>query len=76
MSKLIQTKFISLPNILYGKNIVNEILQSDVNKENLIRELDKLMSEDNSQMNSSFKSLHQSLINNDKSKFFNVLNSM
>ena len=76
MSKLIQTKFISLPNILYGKNIVNEILQSDVNKENLIRELDKLMSEDNSQMNSSFKSLHHSLINNDKSKFFNVLNSM
>ena len=76
MSKLIQTKFISLPNILYGKNIVNEILQSDVNKENLIRELDKLMSEDNSQMNSSFKSIHHSLINNDKSKFFNVLNSM
>ena len=76
MSKLIQTKFISLPNILSEKKIVNELIQTDVNKKNLIIELDKLMNEDNNQMALDFVSLHNSLINRDKSKFFDVLNSI
>ena len=76
LSKLIQTKFISLPNILSEKKIVNELIQTDVNKKNLIIELDKLMNEDNNQMALDFVSLHNSLINRDKSKFFDVLNSI
>jgi lipid-A-disaccharide synthase len=76
LSKLIQTKFISLPNILSEKKIVNELIQTDVNKINLIIELDKLMNEDNNQMALDFVSLHNSLINRDKSKFFDVLNSI
>ena len=58
------------------KKIVNELIQTDVNKKNLIIELDKLMNEDNNQMALDFVSLHNSLINRDKFKFFDVLNSI
>ena len=76
IKSLNQTKLISLPNILSEKKIVNELIQTDVNKKNLIIELDKLMNEDNNQMALDFVSLHNSLINRDKFKFFDVLNSI
>jgi len=76
LSRLIHSKYISLPNILSGKKIVKELIQSQVNLKNLVHELDILMNEDDKEMKLNFEILHRSLINNNKSKFFSVIDSL
>ena len=76
LSRLIYSKFISLPNILSEKKIVKELLQSQVNFNNLVYELDILMNEDNKEMKLNFENLHRSLINDNRSKFFSVIESI
>ena len=76
LSRLIYSKFISLPNILSEKKIVKELLQSQVNFNNLVYELDILMNEDNKEMKQNFENLHRSLINDNQSKFFSVIESI
>ena len=76
LSRLIYSKFISLPNILSEKKIVKELLQSQVNFNNLVYELDILMNEDNREMKLNFENLHRSLINDNQSKFFSVIESI
>ena len=70
---LIYSKYISLPNILSEKKIVNELLQTQVNLNNLIHELDTLMKDDLGEMKKNFEILHNSLINDNESKFFSVI---
>jgi lipid-A-disaccharide synthase len=43
MSRLIKTKFISLPNLLAGEALVPELLQDDVNSDALCRALEQWM---------------------------------
>ena len=76
LSKLIYSKYISLPNILSEKKIVNELLQTQVNLNNLIHELDTLMKDDLGEMKKNFEILHNSLINDNESKFFSVIKSL
>ena len=76
LSRLIYSKYISLPNILSEKKIVKELLQSQVNLNNLVDELDVLMNEDDKEMKLNFEILHKSLINDNKSKFFSVIESL
>ncbi len=42
---LIKVKFISLVNLIMDKEIVKELIQSDLSKKNLINELDKILQE-------------------------------
>ncbi len=44
--KIVKTKFISLPNIISGKMINPELIQSDFNPDNLISEVNKLLEND------------------------------
>ena len=76
LSKLIYSKYISLPNILSEKKIVNELLQTQVNLNNLIHELDTLMKDDLGEMKKNFEILHNSLINDSESKFFSVIKAL
>lgn len=43
--RLIKVPFISLVNLIFGREIVKELIQADLNKENLIREIRKLEDE-------------------------------
>lgn len=45
--RLIKVKFISLVNLIFGREIVRELIQDELNKENLITEIRKLENEDN-----------------------------
>jgi lipid-A-disaccharide synthase len=45
--RLIKVKFISLVNLIFGKEIVRELIQDELNKENLIFEIKKLEDESN-----------------------------
>lgn len=40
---IIKVKYISLVNLIAGREIVKELIQSNLNKENLVRELDQLI---------------------------------
>lgn len=40
--RLIKVPFISLVNLIFGREIVKELIQDDLNKENLLREIRKL----------------------------------
>lgn len=40
--RLIKVPFISLVNLIFGKEIVKELIQDDLNKENLLKEIRKL----------------------------------
>lgn len=44
-TKLVKVKYISLVNLIMDKPVVTELIQQDLNKENLIRELHKILTE-------------------------------
>lgn len=45
--RLIKVKFISLVNLIFGREIVTELIQDKLNKENLLIEINKLLIEEN-----------------------------
>jgi lipid-A-disaccharide synthase len=45
--RLIKVKFISLVNLIFGREIVTELIQDKLNKENLLTEIKKLLNEEN-----------------------------
>ena len=76
LSRLIKTEFISLPNILKKKKIVEELIQTKVTKKNLVSELEALMNKDHHDLLNDYKKIHSSLINSKKTKFYDVINSV
>ncbi|MCB0770102.1 MAG: lipid-A-disaccharide synthase [Flavobacteriales bacterium] len=43
--RLVDIKFISLVNLIMGREVVRELIQNDLSVENLVKELDRLMKE-------------------------------
>lgn len=41
--RLVKVKFISLVNLIMGREVVKELIQGDLNEENLVKELDQLL---------------------------------
>ena len=49
ISKMVKVKFVSLVNLILGRESSKELLQDNFNKENLINELSKLLSDEDGQ---------------------------
>ena len=63
ISRLLKSKYISLPNLLAGKSLVPEILQDDATVERLTNELEKALTNNNYRKNQvdAFYELHESI---------------
>lgn len=59
--KLVKTPYVSLPNILAGKEIVPELLQDDCTAENIAQQIITIFNSDNSSLKETFLSLHQQI---------------
>ena len=59
--KLIKTPYVSLPNILAGKEIVPELLQHDCTPENIANHIIPLLKSDNSELKATFLALHKQI---------------
>lgn len=62
-TKLVKVKYISLVNLIMDKPVVKELIQDDLNKENLITELNKILQQGAAlqQMKNDYQNLWQSL---------------
>ena len=56
---LVKVKYTSLPNLIADQEIVKELSQDDCTVENIVAELDRLLSTDNHDLINTFISLHQ-----------------
>lgn len=59
--RLVKTEFVSLPNILAGKELVKEYLLEECHADNLYPEVERLLSGDNSEVLDKFSEMHQEL---------------
>ncbi|PXY90716.1 lipid-A-disaccharide synthase [Gilliamella apis] len=59
--KLIKTAFVSLPNILAGKEIVPELLQHDCTPENIANHVLPFLEGDNTELKATFLALHKQI---------------
>lgn len=59
--KLVKTPYVSLPNILAGKEIVAELLQDECTPANLAERIVTLLNDDNAALKETFLSLHQQI---------------
>lgn len=59
--KLVKTPYVSLPNILAGKQIVPELLQDDCTPVNIANHITTLLTSDNSSLKETFLALHQQI---------------
>ena len=59
--KLIKTPYVSLPNILAGKEIVPELLQHDCTPENIANHVLPFLEGDNTELNATFLALHKQI---------------
>ncbi|OCG27884.1 lipid-A-disaccharide synthase [Gilliamella sp. wkB108] len=59
--RLIKTPYVSLPNILAGKEIVPELLQQDCTPENLANHIIPYLESDNTKLKETFLSLHKQI---------------
>ena len=59
--KLIKTPYVSLPNILAGKEIVPELLQQDCTPENIVKRIIPFLEGDNVELKQTFLSLHNQI---------------
>lgn len=67
--RLIKVPFISLVNLIFGKEIVRELIQDDLNKKNLLVEINKLRDSSNrNQLIDEYKLLKQMLGEKNASK--------
>ncbi|ENM5768449.1 lipid-A-disaccharide synthase [Vibrio mimicus] len=57
--RLLKTPYVSLPNILAGKELVKELLQEDCTVDNLYHEVSRLLDSDNQDLMSKFTEMHQ-----------------
>jgi len=56
---LVKIKYTSLPNLIADREVVKELSQYDCTVENIVAELDRLLSQDNQPMINTFIELHQ-----------------
>jgi len=56
--RLVNTKFVSLPNILAGREMVKEFILEECHSVNLFNEVDRLFSNDNKEMMDQFSEMH------------------
>lgn len=56
--RLVNTEFVSLPNILAGKELVKEFILEECHSENLFHEVDRLLSCDNREVLEKFTEMH------------------
>ncbi|MFC1236079.1 lipid-A-disaccharide synthase [Vibrio sp. F74] len=56
--RLVKSEFVSLPNILAGKEMVKEFILEECHAENLFNEVDRLLSNDNVEMLEKFTEMH------------------
>lgn len=59
--KLVKTPYISLPNILAGKQIVPELIQDECTPENIAHHMISLLNQDNQVLKETFLTLHQQI---------------
>lgn len=59
--KLVKTPYISLPNILAGKQIVPELIQDECTPENIAHHMISLLNQDNKVLKETFLTLHQQI---------------
>lgn len=59
--KLIKTPYVSLPNILAGKEIVPELLQYDCTPENIANHVLPFLKSDNTELKATFLALHKQI---------------
>lgn len=59
--KLIKTPYVSLPNILAGKQIVPELLQQDCTPENIVTHIIPFLEKDNLALKDTFLTLHKQI---------------
>ncbi|KES18849.1 Lipid A disaccharide synthetase [Gilliamella apicola SCGC AB-598-I20] len=59
--KLIKTPYVSLPNILAGKEIVPELLQHDCTPENIANHVLPFLDSDNAELKATFLALHKQI---------------
>lgn len=59
--KLVKTPYVSLPNILAGKQIVPELLQDECTPANIANHIITLLTSDNSSLKETFLALHQQI---------------
>lgn len=76
LSRLLTTKFISLPNILAEKEIISEFRQKNASLKNICNELNKISNSSNKEMNNSFYEIHESLKNINEDKFIGPLKAL
>lgn len=62
IKRLFKAAFFSLPNLLAGRRLVPELVQSDVSSERLAAEVEGLLNEPTDTLIAEFTSLHQRLI--------------
>jgi lipid-A-disaccharide synthase len=56
---LVKVKYTSLPNLIADREVVKELSQHDCKVENIVAELNRLLSEDNQQLINTFTQLHR-----------------
>lgn len=59
--KLVKTPYVSLPNILSGKEIVPELLQEECTPESLVSHVLPLLQDDNLELKNTFLALHEQI---------------
>ena len=57
--KLSITEFVSLPNVLAGKELVQEFIQEECHPDFLYPAMEKVLSQDNSELIDTFTEMHQ-----------------
>ncbi len=61
IKRLFKAAFFSLPNLLAGRRLVPELVQSEVTAERLAAEIEQLLTQSNTDLLADFTSLHQQL---------------
>jgi len=61
VKRLLRTNFISLPNIILGKEVVPELIQENANGKNIASVAMQIIVSDNSKLVSELKKIHSQL---------------
>ena len=78
MKRKATTKFISLPNLLLGENVVTELIQSDANADNVVSSVRKLLTDKylRDRVISRFRELHVDLRRGAATRGANIVSAM
>ena len=60
-SRLIKSKYISLPNVIANKELIPELIQDNANAENIAKHANNILSRDNSELVKEFAAIHKAL---------------